>query len=109
MDDVMRRAPVASVLTLGPDRTDAGGPGPDLDERLAQAVATQRLSLEYQPVVDLPVGSVRGFEALARWHDPVLGTVPPDLFIPAAERTGLIVALGRWVLRTACRTASEWV
>jgi PAS domain S-box-containing protein len=111
MDDVIRRAPLASVLTpvAGRDRARAGLPGPNLHERLAQAVAAQRLSLEYQPVVDLPGGSVRGFEALARWHDPVLGTVPPDQFIPAAERSGLIVALGRWVVRTACRAASDWV
>jgi diguanylate cyclase (GGDEF)-like protein/PAS domain S-box-containing protein len=79
-----------------------------LERRLRTAVATGGLTLQYQPVVSLPSGQVTGVEALARWHDDELGPIPPDQFIPLAERTGLIVDLGRWVLGEACREATRW-
>ncbi len=79
-----------------------------LERRLRAAVDAGRLSVQYQPVVALPSGQATGVEALARWHDDELGWVPPDRFIPLAERTGLIVDLGRWVLRAACREAARW-
>ncbi|GAA0276258.1 bifunctional diguanylate cyclase/phosphodiesterase [Cryptosporangium japonicum] len=62
----------------------------------------------YQPIVALPSRRITGVEALLRWHDPERGVIPPDQFIPVAERSGLIVPLGRWVLREACREASAW-
>jgi diguanylate cyclase len=64
--------------------------------------------LLYQPIVTLPERRVAGVEALVRWHDPERGVIPPDRFIPVAERCGLIVPLGRWVLREACRQGAEW-
>lgn len=81
----------------------------DLESRLRRPVADDRLTLHFQPIVDLPLGTVRGFEALVRWDDPQLGAVPPDEFIPVAERSDVIKDLGRWVLRTACRAAARWV
>ncbi len=79
-----------------------------LERRLRAAIDTRQIALHYQPVVELPAGRVTGVEALARWTDDELGQVPPDRFVPVAERTGLIVELGRHVLRTACAQAAAW-
>ena len=80
----------------------------EMERRLRQAIESRSLELHYQPVVSLPSAQVTGVEALARWTDAELGRVAPDRFIPLAERTGLIVDLGRWVLQTACREAAGW-
>ena len=68
------------------------------------AVAGQQLFLEYQPFVELGSGRILGFEALMRWHHPEQGTMRPDLFIPMAEDTGLIIEATRWAFREACET-----
>ncbi|MFN8574858.1 MAG: EAL domain-containing protein [Gemmatimonadaceae bacterium] len=79
-----------------------------LEGDLAQALARSQLAVAYQPIVGLESGGITGVEALMRWHHPERGTVPPSVFIPIAEETGLIVELGRWVLREACARAAEW-
>ncbi len=80
----------------------------DIASRLAQAVDSGVIHAHMQPVVSLPSLAVSGCEALARWTDPELGPVPPDRFIRVAEESGLIVELGRQVLREACGIAATW-
>jgi diguanylate cyclase len=75
---------------------------------LSQALARGEISLHYQPKVDSSRGKVRGVEALLRWHHPQRGPVGPDVFIPIAERYGLINTLGDWVINEACRQMQEW-
>ncbi len=67
------------------------------------ALLNGHLSLNYQPIVDLTNGHVRGFEALMRWNHPELGFIPPSGFIPVAVESGLIIAASKWALREACR------
>jgi diguanylate cyclase (GGDEF)-like protein len=75
---------------------------------LHQALERDELRLLYQPVCDSRDGSVVGFEALLRWEHPERGTIPPLDFIPVAEESGLMVAIGKWVLHEACRQAVAW-
>ncbi|KAF1019147.1 MAG: Oxygen sensor protein DosP [Paracidovorax wautersii] len=79
-----------------------------LEASLREAIEQGRLRLDYQPQVRLRGGGVYGAEALARWHDPELGEISPTRFIPLAEECGMIGALGRWVLREACRQLAAW-
>jgi diguanylate cyclase (GGDEF)-like protein/PAS domain S-box-containing protein len=75
----------------------------ELRTDLQRALATDQLELYYQPVIRLDDGSISGVEALLRWNHPTRGIVGPDQFIPLAEDTGLIIPIGRWVLREGCR------
>jgi diguanylate cyclase (GGDEF)-like protein len=75
---------------------------------LDQAIADGALMIEYQPVVELQDGRIAGFEALVRWPHPTMGLLGPDRFIPLAESSGQIMALGRWVVREAVSQAATW-
>jgi diguanylate cyclase (GGDEF)-like protein/PAS domain S-box-containing protein len=75
---------------------------------LQTAVARGEFVVQYQPIVDMATGEVSGAEALLRWSHPVKGLVPPSDFVELAEDTGLIVPLGRWVLRQACSDGAAW-
>ena len=80
----------------------------DLENDLRGADFDRELALVYQPIVEVATGEIAGFEALLRWNHPVHGTVSPEEFIPIAEETGLISAVGEWALREACRQHAEW-
>jgi diguanylate cyclase (GGDEF)-like protein len=80
----------------------------ELGNDLNHAAARHQLRLQYQPVVDLTTRAAVAVEALVRWDHPTRGLIPPNVFIPLAERNGVIVEIGEWVLRQSCRAAATW-
>ena len=117
-EDLMRNAELATAEAKG---GGSGSVAPFQGRMLRDAVRRDQLSsdldsavvrgemvLHYQPIVDLHKQRVVGAEALARWQHPLHGLIPPDDFIPVAERTGQIAGIGRWVLAEAARQVAEW-
>ena len=75
---------------------------------MRQAVAAKQFHLNFQPLVNAKTQKLIGFEALIRWNHPQRGFVPPNVFIPVAEETGLMVQIGEWVIDEACRAVASW-
>jgi len=117
--DLLRNADLAlyRAKTLSGDRVEAFEPAlrtankqrMELEEELRLALKRNAIEVHYQPIVQLATGTVTGFEALARWHHPQLGTIPADVFIPLAEQIGLISELGERILRRAVAEAGALV
>ncbi|GIJ45746.1 hypothetical protein Val02_26320 [Virgisporangium aliadipatigenens] len=117
--ELLRRADVAMYTAKESGRGRCAEFDPAMDARareharlaadLSVAVERGEIHLRYQPIVALPSGDLAGLEALIRWNHPVRGPVSPAEFIPVAEKTGLIVGLGAWVLRESCRQAAAWI
>jgi diguanylate cyclase (GGDEF)-like protein len=80
----------------------------ELELELRRALPHRQLSIHYQPTVDLESSAIVGVEALLRWNHPTRGNIPPAVFIPLAEESGQIIAIGRWVLEQACMQARRW-
>jgi diguanylate cyclase (GGDEF)-like protein/PAS domain S-box-containing protein len=79
-----------------------------LETDLRQAIASKQFHLAFQPLINAKSQKLIGFEALIRWNHPQRGNVPPNVFIPVAEESGLMVAIGDWVIDEACRAAASW-
>lgn len=79
-----------------------------VEKELRQALLDEQLELHYQPIIQLPEKRLAGMEALVRWRHPEKGLISPDQFIPVAEESNLIVSLGQWVLKAACRDMAAW-
>ncbi len=81
----------------------------NIEQELREAVLHGAFDIQYQPIVELSEGKLKGFEALIRWNSKVLGRVSPETFIPIAEESDLIFEIGRWVLYRACNDMSSWL
>ncbi|HEU4630350.1 MAG TPA: EAL domain-containing protein [Gemmatimonadaceae bacterium] len=118
VDSLLRNADLAMYVAKHRGKSRAAWFEPGMYQAARERLAIEadmRLALQrdefrlvFQPVVHLATGAIQSVEALVRWHHPVRGVVSPATFIPVAEATGLIVPLGRWVLRQACAQLAEW-
>ena len=97
-----------AYIAYRPEHSQTTGNRRHLEGELRLALSEGQLELYYQPIVDLKKTAATSFEALMRWHHPELGTIAPGEFIPLAEETGLIVEMGAWALKQACKDATNW-
>ncbi|MGE8034730.1 bifunctional diguanylate cyclase/phosphodiesterase [Lysinibacillus sp. NPDC093692] len=96
------------VLFYKPDMSNGLADRLLLEQELHKALANEEFYLDFQPQVNLKTGNIDSVEALVRWRHPTRGFVSPELFIPIAEESGLIIPLGKWILETACAQAKIW-
>ncbi len=106
--DLAAAAPAETASPLHAGRVAALGRAASLSENLRSAMLDGHLHLHYQPVRDTSSGQIVAVEALLRWTHPQRGSISPESFIPAAEESGIIVPVGKWVLRQACAEAASW-
>ena len=116
--DMLRRADVAMYAAKNSGGGRSAWFDPEMDARanddnqlaedLRHAISDNELHMVYQPIVNLADGTINGVEALVRWRHPHRGFIPPDRFIPIAERDGQIINLGAWVISTVLQQASQW-
>ena len=103
-----KRAGGNTRAVFEPRMDEAGAERLNLQGELRMALERGQLRLNYQPKIDSGTGQIRGVEALLRWHHPERGNVSPVVFIPIAERFGMINAIGNWVIDEACRQMAQW-
>jgi len=96
------------VVSYSPEQRVPGAHRLEIEAALHRAIENRELQLFYQPQVDITTGEIFAVEALLRWLHPSLGEIGPDKFVPVAEESSLIEAIGLWTLNEACRTASRW-
>jgi diguanylate cyclase (GGDEF)-like protein/PAS domain S-box-containing protein len=117
-DDVLRDADIAmyDAKANGKSRYEMFEPNMrirvmdrlELENDLRRAIDNEELDIHYQMIVSLQTGKIVGFEALVRWNHPIRGQLPPNLFIPIAEESGLIISIDRWVMKEACLQIKKW-
>jgi diguanylate cyclase (GGDEF)-like protein len=118
MSSVLKRADLAlykakdvagnSYRFYEPEMATEASVKSEIEHDLCRALEEGQFYLEYQPIVGIESRAIRSFEALIRWNHPLKGIIQPDLFIAAAEKTGLILPIGNWVVKTACLEAARW-
>lgn len=110
---ILGLAAAAAGLTAPPERSAAPAivarhPGLGMAREITHGLAQRQFALHYQPIVDLQTGRIAAYEALLRWEDPDRGLIPPPMFLPVAERLGVMPALTRFIVQTACAQLQAW-
>lgn len=117
-EDLLKRADTAlyTVKSRGKNGYDFFDPSMEakslerilMENEMRKAIEQEQFQIYYQPKIDIATSAMTGMEALVRWVHPELGIIPPNRFIPIAEETGMILALGEWILKQACKQNKNW-